>query len=58
MIVGIVLYSMDALTFLIFTDYISIAFHLFALYSIFKGLKACKELSALENMPVEPTDVH
>lgn len=52
-ITGMVLYSLDALIFLIFQDYRAILFHVFAFYSIFKGLKAGKELAKLQNITVE-----
>jgi 4-amino-4-deoxy-L-arabinose transferase-like glycosyltransferase len=48
MIVGLVLYSLDLLTFLVVTDYLSIAFHALALYSIFRGIQAADKLKKLE----------
>lgn len=52
-IIGMVIYALDALIFLIANDYLSIGFHIFALYGIFKGLKACNQLIALENSPID-----
>lgn len=54
-ILGMVLYSLDTLIFIFLTDFISIAFHIFALYSIYKGLKACSELTKLENITFDFT---
>lgn len=50
MIVGIVIYSLDLLTFLFITDYLSIGFHLLAIYSIFRGIQAADKLKELEAM--------
>lgn len=43
-IVGMVLYALDGLIFLLVGDFFSIAFHGFALFCIFGGLKALKQL--------------
>jgi hypothetical protein len=55
-ITGMVLYSLDAVIFLFIKDYISVIFHVYAVYCIYKGLKACKELDRLEAMPIETSE--
>jgi len=47
-IVGMILYAFDGLLFLLVQDWLSIAFHLFALYGIYKGLGALTSLNSLE----------
>lgn len=47
-IAGMVIYLLDALLFLVARDWLGIAFHAFALYSIFGGYQACVKLNALE----------
>lgn len=54
-ILGMVFYSLDTILFLIFKDYLSIAFHVYAIFSIFKGYKAINELTKLENVITEET---
>ena len=49
-IVGMVLYAVDGLLFLLVGDFLSIAFHAFALFCIFSGLKVLPELKRLEAM--------
>ncbi len=46
-ITGMIFYFIDALIFLMGPDYFSIAFHAYALYRIFNGLKACKQFNNL-----------
>lgn len=46
---GMILYVLDGLIFLLFKDVISIGFHLYALFWIFKGLKANEALLELES---------
>jgi hypothetical protein len=46
-IVGMILYALDGLLFLLAKDVLSIGFHLFALYMIYKGLKAAEALRKL-----------
>lgn len=46
-IVGMILYFIDALIFLLFPDYLSIGFHAYALYRIFVGFKACIQFNKL-----------
>jgi hypothetical protein len=52
-ITGIVLYSLDALLFIFIKDYLSLLFHAYAVYSMYRGLKACNELQVLEDIPVD-----
>ena len=52
-IVGMVLYGLDCALLIILgilytSDWLSIGFHVFALYCIFAGLRACNRLKALE----------
>ncbi len=47
-IVGMVLYSLDALIFLLAQDYLSLAFHAFGLIWFFNGLCAIKKLKKFE----------
>jgi hypothetical protein len=47
-IIGMVIYSLDSLVFLLAADIWSIGFHGFALFSMYGGLKAMKELEGLE----------
>jgi len=57
-----ILYGIDGLLFLFVQDYLSIGFHVFALYGIYKGFAASRELILInseigtrENMQVEET---
>jgi hypothetical protein len=45
--VGMFLYLLDGLLFILFEDWFSIAFHAFALYGMWKGFAACRQLNAL-----------
>lgn len=47
-IVGMVLYALDGLLFLIVQDWLSIGFHVFALFCIFSGLKAQRKLAQMQ----------
>jgi hypothetical protein len=47
-ILGMILYAIDALIFLIVFDVLSIGFHAFALFGIFTGLRALNQLNSLE----------
>lgn len=47
-VVGMVLYGLDGLLFLLVQDWLSIAFHAFALVGLFGGLSAWKKLQAME----------
>ncbi len=47
-IVGMVLYAIDGLIMLAFREWLSLGFHLFALWGIFGGFQALKQLLAFE----------
>ena len=59
-IVGMVFYTLDGLIFLIIADYLSIAFHLYVLYALYRGLKAIGDLKSINSRlgenPVEHSD--
>ena len=46
--IGMVLYLLDGLIFLLFQDWLSIAFHAFALFGMWKGIGAYRNLGRLE----------
>lgn len=48
LVVGMVLYALDALIFVLVESWLSVGFHLFALLAIFGGLRALFELRRLE----------
>jgi hypothetical protein len=52
--IGIVSYILDGILLLLFQDWMSFAFHLFALFGIFGGLSACRKLNAMELGMPEP----
>ncbi|HYE11767.1 MAG TPA: hypothetical protein VEF53_16500 [Patescibacteria group bacterium] len=52
-ITGMILYVLDGLVFLIWADYLSLGFHGFALYSIYLGLPAIKDLAEAEKQLAE-----
>ena len=43
--IGIAVYSIDALLWLLYGGYLEIAFHIYALFFIIRGFLACRELS-------------
>jgi hypothetical protein len=45
---GIILYVLDGLLFVVFQDWLPLAFHLFVLFNLWKGLKAMGQLKKLE----------
>jgi hypothetical protein len=47
-IVGMIIYALDGLIFLIISDFLSIAFHALALFWIYKGYSASRKLKKLE----------
>jgi hypothetical protein len=49
-VVGMVLYALDGLLFLLVGDIPSLGFHVFALFFIFKGFSACRQLKRLESL--------
>ncbi len=46
-VIGMILYGLDGLIFLPVQDYLSFGFHLFALFFIFKGFSAMRELNKI-----------
>ena len=42
---GMIIYTLDALIFLFFKDFLSVGFHIMALYGIYGGLKAGKHIN-------------
>jgi hypothetical protein len=55
-ILGMVLYLVDGLLFILFEDWMSVGFHLFALWGIFGGLRASRELKAMDFVAVAAAD--
>ena len=47
-VAGMIAYALDGLIFLLVRDWLAIAFHAYALFSIFGGYRACTKLSELE----------
>lgn len=46
--VGLVLYGLDGVIFIFLKDYLSLAFHGYAIYCIFRGVKAIKVLKEIQ----------
>ena len=55
-ILGMALYAMDGLLYLLWADFYSFGFHLFALWCIFRGFKACRELNGMDLAPAAVAD--
>lgn len=49
-IVGMVLYGLDAVLLLVFSDYLSFVFHILALFGIYGGLQASLKLEKYEQL--------
>ncbi len=47
-IVGMTLYALDGLMLLAFRDFLGVLFHVWALWGLYNGLKACRQLDAFE----------
>jgi hypothetical protein len=47
-VVGMLLYALDGLLFLLVSDYLSVGFHLFVLFWLFGGPRAIKKLDEIE----------
>jgi hypothetical protein len=47
-LVGMILYALDGLIFLLVGDWLSVGFHVFALFCIFGGFSATRRLKALQ----------
>jgi hypothetical protein len=45
--VGMFIYALDAVLFLFGMDILAIAFHAYALYCLFRGLRACQQLNQM-----------
>jgi hypothetical protein len=45
--VGMFIYALDAVLFLLTMDILAIAFHAYALYCLFRGLRACQQLNQM-----------
>ena len=50
-IVGMALYALDGLIFLIDPNWLSVGFHAFVLFCLFRGFKACRELNRVLFLP-------
>lgn len=48
LIVGLVAYGVDGLLFLLFRDILGIAVHAYALWAIYRGMKAIDPLNKIE----------
>jgi hypothetical protein len=55
-ILGMALYFLDGLLFILFQDWMSVGFHLFALWGIFGGMRASRELRAMDFVAVAEAD--
>jgi hypothetical protein len=53
-VVGMALYAVDGFIFLVVGDFVSFGFHLFALYWLFQGLQAAKQLQATAHLAGPP----
>jgi hypothetical protein len=47
-VVGMILYALDGLIFLLLGDLLSVGFHIFVLFCIFGGFKACGKLNGMQ----------
>ena len=45
-VVGMALYALDGLIYLIGQEWLGVGFHAFALFCLFRGFKACRALNA------------
>ncbi len=50
-VLGMTLYTLDGLLFLLVADWLSLGFHVFALFFIARGYLACRKLAALSPAP-------
>ncbi|GAA0182104.1 hypothetical protein SH2C18_45380 [Clostridium sediminicola] len=51
-ILGMIVLGLDTLVFIYIQDFISIGFHIWVLYSIYKGIGALKKLESMESIEV------
>lgn len=49
---GMFFYAIDGLIYLVFGDYMSFGFHIFALFCLFNGYKAARSLRAIESQAI------
>ena len=49
-IVGMALYALDGLIYLIAQDWLGVGFHAFVLFCLFRGFKACRALNAVSSI--------
>jgi len=56
-IVGMILYALDGLIFLLVQDFASLGFHVFALFCLYKGFNACGKLNHLSSLVSALEDV-
>ena len=54
-IVGMVLYAIDGLIFLLIRDFLSVGFHIFVLWCIYNGFKANRKLDEMERSEISGT---
>ncbi|KRQ87506.1 hypothetical protein ABG79_00845 [Caloramator mitchellensis] len=47
-VIGLILYTLDAFIFIFVADWLSVAFHAWAIYGIFKAISANRKLSEIE----------
>jgi hypothetical protein len=48
-VTGIIIYSFDAIIFIIIKDYIGLGLHAFALFFIYRGMRAYRQLTEMKN---------
>ena len=53
-LLGMVLYALDGLLFLLVQDWLSLGFHVFALYAMFKGYTALRQLKTIVPPATDP----
>ena len=53
-VIGMLIYALDGLIFIFAQEWIAIAFHVFVLYSIYRGLAANRSLKALQSEGLTP----
>jgi hypothetical protein len=53
-IIGMILYALDGLIFLMVPDLLSLGFHLFALFGLYTGLQAYNKLKEMEHSEISP----
>ena len=55
-ITGIIIYSLDGILFIIVKDYVGLGLHVFALFYVYRGLRAYNNLIEINNNPVVKTN--